>query len=217
MKQIRQLGSAGVSAALALFSAVSGLRAQAPSRETVQLAFGYECEDRFLIRNDGGQTVTLQYGVQGNPERATLTLTTKQQVEVSSASGNPVELWVSGKLAATERKGSRPCAAPAAAAIPDTPDVVVRPIDQPDYPSQADAQSRSSSSVVVVAPPPYGYYDYYGYDPYYSYGYPYRRAAISVVVPFVGFGWSSRSHVTHFVPARPPRGRAVVVHPRSRR
>ena len=225
MRPIRQVPARATAVALAVMALGGALGAQstAPARETIQLAFGFECEDRFLIRNDGSQTVTLQYGVQGNPERSTLSLTSKQSVEISSTSGNPVELWVAGKLAATERKGTRACSS--ASAIPVTaaePDVIVRPIDQPDYTAYTATQPQSAAHVVVVAPPDYGYdpgypyYPYYGYGSYYPY-YPYYRSGISVVVPFgLSFGWPSRVHTTRYAPvSQTPRGRVVSV-PRGR-
>src|ERR1017187_531064 len=87
---------------------------------TVQLAFGYECDDRFLVRNDGIQSVTVEYGVPGAPQRSSLDLKGNESVELASTTNEPLELWVAGKLVATERKGNIPCAAQNA-------EVVVRP------------------------------------------------------------------------------------------
>ena len=61
----RSLVGLGALAAITAASALgSALRAQAPAgaRETVQLAFGYECADRFMVRNDGAQAVEVEYG-----------------------------------------------------------------------------------------------------------------------------------------------------------
>jgi hypothetical protein len=71
------------------------------AQEQVQLAFGYECDDRFLVRNDGSQNVTIEYNVAGSAERSQLQLKGKQSVEISSPSQNPLELRVGGKLVST--------------------------------------------------------------------------------------------------------------------
>ena len=39
--------------------AASAARAPLGAQEKVQLAFGYECDDRFMIKNDGANTVTV--------------------------------------------------------------------------------------------------------------------------------------------------------------
>ena len=176
----RNLVGLGALAAITAASALGGaLLAQAPAgaRETVQLAFGYECADRFMVRNDGAQAVDVEYGVQGASARSKLHLNAKESAEMSSTSTSSVELWVNGKLVATERKGNRACAPP----VQSSPEVIVRPItpdDQAGY-SQA-APYTSASPVVVVAPRPY-YYDPYYYDPFY---YPYYRTSISIGFPF---------------------------------
>jgi hypothetical protein len=182
--------------ALAITAAASsafgrGLRAQSPqgARETVQLAFGYECEDRFMIRNDGAQGVDLEYGIQGARDHSKLHLNARESVEVSSASNTPVELWVGGKVVATERKGNRACAAGQGSQA--GPEVVVRPLNaDTGYVAGGYGSSApyTTAPVVVVAPQPYYYPPYY-YSPYY-YGW---GPAFSFVVPFRGgFGGGVR-------------------------
>ena len=198
----RNLVGLGALAAIAAASALGGaLLAQAPAgaRETVQLAFGYECDDRFMVRNDGGQAVEVEYGVQGAGARSKLHLNAKESAEMSSSSTNPVELWVNGKLAATERKGNRACAP-----VQSSPDVIVRPIAPNDQAGYSEAAPYTSAApVVVVAPRPY-YYDPYYYDPFYD---PYYRTSISVGFPF-GY---TRYYGGHFG------GRGVIVGGRGRR
>ncbi|HVT38461.1 MAG TPA: hypothetical protein VHE78_05435 [Gemmatimonadaceae bacterium] len=163
------------------------LAAQAPqaAQETIQLAFGYECDDRFRIRNDGARAVDVEYDVQGVSERSRLHLDARQSVEISSTSRTPVELWVNGKLAATERKGDRACATMPAA--PASPEVIVRPIeprDYPAYPEAAGSYPTYPQREIVYVPEPY-YYPAYSYYPPYYYPpyYPRYYGGFSVVLP----------------------------------
>ena len=166
------------------------------AQEQVQLAFGYECDDRFLVRNDGSQNVTIEYNVAGIAERSQLQLKGKQSVEISSPSPSPLELRVGGKLVSTAHKGNTVCA-------PTQPSVVVRPLDQrdatpsaqPASPPQAvyepppvyqpqtvyQPQAVYPPQVVVVDPP---YPVYAAPAPYYYYPYPYY--SVSLGFPFFG-------------------------------
>lgn len=100
---------------------------QAPA---VQLAFGYECGDRFLIKNDGSQPVSLEWKTVSSQDRSPLHLNAKESREIASASNDAVELWVNGKVVATEPKGNKTCGASAGAnASQAGPTVVVRPLD----------------------------------------------------------------------------------------
>lgn len=151
--------------ALALAAAVHApLRAQGSS-QTVQLAFGYECGDRFLVRNDGTNPVVIEYAVAGSEDKSQLHLNGRQQAEIASAQDGNLELWVSGKVVASEPKGNRPCGS-----ARNNNGVTVRPID----PNESTAAQQVDSGyaqppVVVYAPRPY--YDYYPYDNYYPYSY----------------------------------------------
>ena len=190
------------------------LAAQAPQAglETVQLAFGYECDDRFLVRNDGGRAVDVEYNVQGVSERSRLHLDPRQSVEISSTSRTPVELWVNGKLAATERKGNRACAT-----TPAAPEVIVRPIEPRDYPAAPDAGGGYPAYPprdVVYGPQPYyyppAYYPYY-YPYYYPAYYPRYYGGFSVVLPiFTRVGGQVRYY------GRPGFGGGRVVHASGR-
>ena len=103
---------------------------------TIQLAFGYSCGDRFIVRNDGNQAVSAEYKATSSQDHIPLRLNSKQSVEIASASSDPVELWVNGQVVATEPKGNRACGTSAS-----SPDVVVRPID---YPPRQEAAAPSS-------------------------------------------------------------------------
>ena len=103
--------------ALALFAAVGApLRAQATPK--IELAFGYECGDRFLVKNDGVQPVLVEYAPAGSRDRSQLHLSGKQSAEIAMAQDGNLDLFVGGKLVASAPKGNRPCAAVAAAAQP---------------------------------------------------------------------------------------------------
>ena len=177
--------------ALALVAAVHGpLRAQGSSTQ-VQLAFGYECGDRFLVRNDGSDPVVLEYAIAGSQDKSQLHLNGKQQAEIASAQSGNMELWVSGKVVASEPKGNRACGA-ARNSRGGNNDVSVRPIEPSADMNTAPADAAySEPAVVVVAPRPY-YYDSfypYGYYPYGYYGYsPYYYPSIGLRVGFGGYG-----------------------------
>ena len=102
---------------------------------TVPLAFGYECDDWFLVRNDGAEAVTIEYALAGSSERSALHLEPKESVEISSPSKKPLELWVNDEVAARAYKGNRTCAARVSdqAERSSNPVVVVRPIEQTVY------------------------------------------------------------------------------------
>ena len=157
-------------AAVALLSlAHAPLRAQ--GNKQVELAFGYECGDRFLVRNDGSQPVVLEYAIAGSRDRSQLHLNARQSVEIASAQEGNVELWVGGKVVASEPKGNRACKGTAQT----NGDVSVRPLDANDDMTAAPQvvePGYSSAPVVVYAAPDYYYpYPYYPYS-YYGWGYP---------------------------------------------
>lgn len=163
--------------ALTLVAAVSpalrgGLRAQGAqlAQPQVQLAFGYECDDRFLLRNDGSQDVSVEYNIAGSADRSPLHLKGKESVEISSPSQSALELRVGGRVVSTANKGNRPCAQ-----APPEQAVIVRPIEPRDYvtysqPVYIEPRVVYAEAVPVYYPPPV----------YYYYGQP----ALSVVVPF---------------------------------
>ncbi|HEY2848303.1 MAG TPA: DUF6600 domain-containing protein, partial [Gemmatimonadaceae bacterium] len=120
--------SAARLAALALMiTATASIGAQqAPA---VQLAFGFECGDRFLVKNDGSTPVSVEWKTSGGQDRSQLHLNASESREIASASSDAVELYVGGKLVATEPKGSKACDASGGAKA-ETPSqmVVVRPL-----------------------------------------------------------------------------------------
>jgi hypothetical protein len=205
MRRRHFAGAQAVALALALTTG-AGLASGQSSQ--IQLAFGYDCGDRFQVRNDGAQPVDVEYGAAG-ADRTRLHLNARESVAIASASDNPMELWVNNHRVSTEAKGDRACA-------PSGQDVVVRPLNSGDYSNDAPANNGSANgadNIAADAAPNAGntvsysiqptrvvyggepaYYPYYGYNPYYfgaGYGYGsrygyygYRPPRISVVVPF---------------------------------
>jgi hypothetical protein len=166
--------------AFALVAAASPLAAQ--SRQ-VELAFGYTCGDRFMVRNDGTNPVVVEYAIAGSQDKSTLHLNAKQSAEIASAQSGNMELWVAGKVVASEPKGNRPCGAARNGTYSNN-GVNVRPID-PDaaVAAQPGDTAYVAPEVVIAGPRPY-YDDYYpyGYYPYpYYYGYsPFLYGSIGI-------------------------------------
>jgi hypothetical protein len=100
--------------ALALFTtAPLGAQVTELSRtalaDAAQLTFGHRCDDRFVLRNDGTQAVTLAYAVAKATTQTTLTLGAREVVELSSPSRHPLELWKDGTRIARAEKERRKC------------------------------------------------------------------------------------------------------------
>ncbi|MEP6780937.1 MAG: hypothetical protein ABJC26_13665 [Gemmatimonadaceae bacterium] len=195
-KNIAALGVAGLSF-MSMATVVS-----AQSKPQIQLAFGHECGDKFLVRNDGAGPVDVEYSLAGTKQRSKLHLNTTEGVEIVSQASGPMELWVNGQLVSTEQKTNKVCAVKAG-----DQDVIVRGIGEAGATSNGVATAATSSTVattssdqvvyvaaqpqrVVYVSVPVGYawdpYYYggfgfgYGYD-YGYYGYPsYYRGGISV-------------------------------------
>lgn len=143
------------------------LAAQQPQRvpqpqavAKVQLAFGYECADKFALRNEGAAAVTVEYAVVGTTERGSATVQPNETVQLESASPNDIQLYVDGKLVATESKGNRACAdAPVMAGGA----VMVRHFEPTElvYVQPTEVYVEPTE-LVYVRPWSYGYYPYAG-------------------------------------------------------
>jgi hypothetical protein len=177
-----------------LATAHAPIRAQGTS-QTVQLAFGYECGDRFLVRNDGTAPVVIEYAVAGSQDKSQLHLNGRQSAEIASAQDGNMELWVGGKVVASEPKGSRVCNARNGNAVSG------RPVEQSEATEAQPADTTYRSPAVVVYGRPYDYFDYYDYGypyPYAYYGYsPFFYPSVSVYARggfgrFGGFGGFGR-------------------------
>jgi hypothetical protein len=75
-----------------------------------QVTFGYLCDDRFVIKNDGSQPVNLQYGLHDGPQLTGITVQPGESIELSSRSNTSVELWKDGTRIATAARDQRSCA-----------------------------------------------------------------------------------------------------------
>lgn len=154
------------------------------SGQSVQLAFGYECGDRFIVRNDGNNPVLVEYAVAGSQDKSQLHLNGLQSVEIASAQSGNLELSVNGKVVASEPKGNLPCGA-----APEN-NVNVRQPNQREqtYAQPADSGYSPPPVVVYAQPAPYYYDGFYGY-PYYPYSYygysPFFYPSIGI---YGGFG-----------------------------
>lgn len=153
------------------------LRAQSAAA-SVQLAFGYECGDRFMVRNDGDNPVLVEYAVAGSQDKSQLHLAGRQSAEIASAQSGNMELWVNGKVVASEPKGNIACA-PARGAN-------VAPVNQADQAAAPADSAYSAAPVVVYAPPPCYYDGCYPYPYYYPNYYPYYGFG-SYFYPSIGF------------------------------
>lgn len=160
--------------------AVARTPLHAQTAASVQLAFGYECGDRFMVRNDGDNPVLVEYAVAGSQDKSQLHLAGRQSAEIASAQSGNMELWVNGKVVASEPKGNTACA-PANG-------VSVAPLNQANQTAAPADSAYSPAPVVVYAQPPCYYdacYPYPYYYPYYGYG-PYFYPTIGFYGRFGG-------------------------------
>lgn len=179
MKNLGILAAAGVG--LAIGGARAGAQitevSRTPLADAAQLTFGYLCGDRFVIRNDGAEPVTLEYGVEKGTEHTKLTLNGREAVELESRSRADVELWMDGKLIAKAEKEKRSCKD-----VPGAAGVTVAPLEVNERPSRRDVRMSA-----YAYGPPYGYYDpwafsfYYGSARYRPYGFGIVSRPIVVV------------------------------------
>jgi hypothetical protein len=102
-------------AALATLALGMPLRAQVSEitrtslADAAQLTFGHLCEDRFVVRNDGTQPVTLAYALERATEQQPLTIGAREQVELAATGRRPLELWKDGRRLAVAERTRRKC------------------------------------------------------------------------------------------------------------
>ena len=123
-----------------------------------QLTFGYLCDDRFVVRNDGTQPVQLEYGLHGGAEHTKLSLNPRESVELASKSRDAVELWMDGKRIASAEKENRSCRD-----VQGTSSVAVQP----------PAVVTTNAGPTYVYGPVYPYYDPYWSPWYVGFGFGY--------------------------------------------
>lgn len=149
-----------------------------PVADVAQLTFGYRCDDRFVIRNDGNKSVDLEYAVEKGNEHTKLTLGARELVELDSKSKDALELWMDGKLIAKAIKEKRSCKDVAGSAS-----VLVAPLEV----QSAKADTRDDRRFMVGAG--FGYYDpfMYGYYGYNAWGFrPFYAGYVGVPIVIGG-------------------------------
>ncbi|MBW7932303.1 MAG: hypothetical protein H3C62_01565 [Gemmatimonadaceae bacterium] len=178
MKILRTTSAAalGIVAGAAFWAAP--LRAQitevsrTPIADAAQVTFGYVCDDRFVIRNDGTKPIDLEYGLEKGNEHTRITLNAREEVELNSPSKASMELWMDGKLIARAMKEKRSCKE-----VMGNSSVTV---------NEPDVQTRQPTHVTNVYTgwgPPYPFYDPWAFGLYGSFGY-YRPYYPGVRVSF---------------------------------
>jgi hypothetical protein len=189
MKNLRvAVLSALAVAAGAAFSAAP-LRAQitevarTPIADAAQVTFGYVCDDRFMIRNDGTQPIDLEYGLEKGTEHTKITLNARESVELNSPSKAAMELWMDGKLIAKAIKEKRSCK-----------DVVGNSSVTVNAPEVQTRQPTHVTNVYTSWGPPYPFWDPWAFGVYGSFGY-YRPYVAGVRVAFPIIIGGSRTRV----------------------
>lgn len=145
-----------------------------PIADAAQITFGYLCDDRFVIRNDGTKPIDLEYGIEKGTEHTRLTLNARESVELESPSRAAVELWMDGKLIARALKEKLSCKE-----VQGNSSVTVTPLEVPT------TQRRSAAypySYPYAYAPPYPFYDPWAFGFYSSR--VYRPYFSGVVVRF---------------------------------
>jgi hypothetical protein len=126
-----------------------------PVADIAQLTFGYRCDDRFVIRNDGAAAIALAYAVEKGNEHTPITLGARELVELESKSKAPLELWMDGKLIAKAEKEKRSCKD-----VSGSASVLVAPLE---VTSTTDNRSTYRGNAYPFFDPwMYGFYGYYG-------------------------------------------------------
>ncbi len=161
--------------AVAPIAGIAALAAQEPAR----LAFGYQCDNKFALKNEGAGPVEVEYRVVGASETGRVRLDPNQGVSLEPRSAGDLEIRVDGKVVATARNAHSAC---------QSGTVIVRPLYGPEY--------------VTVVAPYYERYPYYGaYPVYVGPHVAVVTPRVGIVVPFGrswygngGYGWHRHRH-----------------------
>ena len=135
-----------------------------PVAEIAQLTFGYRCDDRFVIRNDGAKPVDVEYALEKGTEHVKLTLGAREVVELDSKSKAAMELWMDNKLVARAMKERRACKD-----VQGNASVAIAPLEVET--NERDDRSSYNSGRYPYYDPfmfgGFGYYGSYGFSPFY--------------------------------------------------
>lgn len=137
--------------------------ARTPIAEMAQLTFGYRCDDRFVIRNDGAKPVDVEYALEKGTEHVKLSLGARELVELESKSKASMELWMDGKLVARAIKEKRACKD-----VQGNASVAIAPLEVET--NERDDRSYNNGRVGWYDPfmfGGFGYYGSYGFSPFY--------------------------------------------------
>ncbi len=190
MKNLSMITTTTLGVAFSIASVATPLRAQitevarTPIADAAQITFGYLCNDRFVIRNDGTKPIDLEYGVEKGTEHTRLTLNARESVELASPSKAPVELWMDGKLIAKAMKEHRSCKD-----VQGNSQVTVVPLEVPAT-SQREAYQHSYG-------PPYPFYDPWAFGFYSSMAYRPYYSGVTIRFPIVIGGRGGRGGGRH--------------------
>jgi hypothetical protein len=162
----------GVATAMPLRAQITEV-ARTPIADAAQVTFGYLCDDRFIIRNDGTQPINLEYGLEKGKEHTRLTLNARESVELNSPSNASMELWMDAKQIATALKERRSCKD-----VQGNSAVTVAP---------PNVQTNGPTHVtnVYTYGPPYPFYDPWAFGLYRGFGYRPYYSGISIGIPIV--------------------------------
>jgi hypothetical protein len=142
--------------------------ARRPIADIAHLTFGSLCEDKFVIRNDSPNPVSLEYAVEKGNEHTRLTLNGREQVELESKSRDALELWMDGKLVAKAEKEGRKCRD-----VQGNASVAVAPLEVASNDRNNNDDRRSGARIGVGVGYGYPFYDPW-YSPFGAYGWGYR-------------------------------------------
>lgn len=143
--------------------------ARTPIADAAQITFGYLCDDRFVIRNDGTKPIDLEYGLEKGTEHTKLALGARESVELQSKAKAAMELWMDGKLIAKAVKEKRSCKD-----VQGNASVTVNPLEV--------ASNKPQRSYAYGMP--YPFYDPWGFS-YYGYaGWGWRPYSYGAVIRY---------------------------------
>lgn len=142
--------------------------ARRPIADIAHLTFGSLCEDKFVIRNDSPNPVSLEYAVEKGNEHTRLTLNAREQVELESKSKDALELWMDGKLVAKAEKEGRKCRD-----VQGNASVAVAALEVASNDRNNNDDRRGGARIGVGVGYGYPFYDPW-YSPFGAYGWGYR-------------------------------------------
>ncbi len=158
--------------------------ARTPIADGAQLTFGYLCDDRFVIRNDGTNPVDLEYAVAKSNTLTKLTINARETVELASPSKEAMELWLDGKLVAKALKEKRACKD-----VQGNANVAIAPLE---VTSNERDRRVSAFGSPFFDPWMYGFYGSLGYRPYYSSFYNPGFYRAPIIIAYRGGGRRGR-------------------------